>query len=145
MALKYTPKTERIEFADGDFIEVRGLSVPDIQQLVEVNMETARDLFDQFSGRAENSFTLDDATSLARHLVTTAPAIMAHVIALGADSTDQFDVIKTLPLDVQMAALEKIAKLTFAMQGGAKNFVETVLRISEGVNGLKGELTSPRN
>lgn len=143
MALKITLKTERIDFADGDFIEVRGLGVPDIMQLVEVHSETVSDLFDQFTGRDPNSITIDDLDQVPMALATRCPAIVAHVIALAADAQDQMDVVAKLPIDVQVAALEKIGTLTFGMQGGVKNFVETVTRIARGADGLIKEVKKP--
>jgi hypothetical protein len=140
MALKYTPKRAKIEFSDGDYVEVRGLSLPDLRILYETHAETVTSLFDKFTGRDPDNFSIEDLSLLAQVLVVEFPAIVAHVIALGADEPEQFETIATLPIDVQASALEKIAHLSFAMQGGAKNFAEIVVRMGEGVSGLKGEV-----
>lgn len=145
MTLKFTPKRKRIEFSDGDYIEVRGLNVPDISKLVETHRESAIMLYNKFTGLDAQPFTEDESSALATILVTTVPAVVAHVIAMACESEDQFELITQLPMDVQVSALEAISNLTFTMQGGVKNFVETVLRISEGVNGLKENLEKPRN
>lgn len=144
MALKFSIKKERIEFSDGDYVEVRGLALPDISALVDAHTATAVELFDKFTGRDADSFTDNDAGTLARELLIKFPAISTHVIALAADAVDQYDNIALLPPDVQVAALEKIAALTFQMQGGLGNFVETVLRLVKGANGLSTKLKSPR-
>lgn len=145
MALKYTPKIGRIEFADDDFIEVRGLGLPDISQLVEVHAQTAVEIFNKFTGRDKDGFTIDDAATLAQELLIKFPAVVAHVIALAADATDQMNTISSLPTDVQIAALEKIGSLTFQMQGGLGNFVETVTRLVRGANGLGKMLPNSPN
>lgn len=145
MALKFSMKKERVPFADGDYVEVRGLSLPDLSTLVDAHLETVTDLFNKFTGRDPNSFTNADAGTLARELVVKFPAICTHVIALAADVIDHFDDVAKLPPDVQVASLEKIATLTFQMQGGLGNFVETVLRIAKGANGLSDQIKKPRN
>ena len=144
MALKFTLKTKRIEFADGDYVEVRGLALPDIVQLVECHTETVTGLFDRFTGRDPNSFTEEEAGSLALNLASAFPGIAAHVIALGADAIDEIDTINKLPIDVQAEALEAISNLTFAMQGGVKNFAETVTRIAGGANGLVAQMKAKK-
>lgn len=141
MAIKFTVKTERVDFGD-NFVEVRGLSLPDISALVDAHTMTAVELFDKFTGRDKDSFTDADAATLARELVVKFPAICAHVIALAADAVDDYDLIKKLPADVQISALEKTAALTFQMQGGLGNFLETVLRLAKGANGLSDKLKS---
>ena len=145
MALKFTLKTERVEFADGDYVEVRGLALPDISALVDAHTATAVEIFDRFTGRAADPFTNDDAGTLAKELLLKFPAISTHVIALAADAVDKFDEIKLLPPDVQVACLEKIGNLTFQMQGGLGNFVETVLRLVRAGNGLSAKLKSRPN
>ena len=144
MALKFTLKKERVEFADDDFVEVRGLALPDISALVDAHADSAVEIFNKFTGRDPNSFTEGDAAAVGRELLLKFPAISTHAIALAADAVDQFDEIKLLPPDVQIACLEKIGKLTFQMQGGLGNFAETVLRLVREANGLSAKLKSPR-
>lgn len=145
MALKFTLKTERVEFAGGDYVEVRGLALPDISALVDAHADTAVEIFNKFTGRDADAFTEGDAATLARELLLKFPAVSSHAIALAADAVDQYDAICLLPPDVQISALEKIGKLTFQMQGGLGNFVETVLRLMQGANGLSAKVKSPLN
>lgn len=137
MALKFARKTETISFADGDGeLTLHGLALPEITVLVDAHKETVSQLFDKFTGRDPNSFTMEDAGSVAMAMVLQFPPIVAHVIALAADATEQFDEVGQLPLDVQVAALEKTALLTFSMAGGPKHFLEMIVRIAKGVSGF---------
>lgn len=134
-------RRDTVKTADGDTFTVRGLNVPDIVQIVEVNKPAVAALFDRLSGKDANSISVSDATSLITELISIAPQACAHAIALVADDQvvdrdGMFDAALRLPLDVQADALEKIAVLSFRMEGGPKKFVETVLRIAKGVNGL---------
>jgi hypothetical protein len=142
--MKYTLKTETIPF-DGGEITVRGLTVPDITQLVSVHQDTARSIYDRFSGKNADALSEQTVESLALEILGTFPAAVAHLIWLcdpehGDAPIDDYAV---LPVDVQVASLEKITTLTFAMQGGLKNFVETVARIAANAGGLSKELRKP--
>lgn len=132
MALTFTLQSEVIEFPGGS-LTVRGLSLPDVTKLVTVHREPITDLFNRYSGRDGEQITLGEASDIGFSLVMRAPVIAAHVIALAADAEDRMDTAGTLPVDVQVLALEKIAKLTFAMEGGPKKFVEMVVRIAKGM------------
>lgn len=136
MALKFTPKVKRIEFAEDNFIEVRGLGLADVSQLVDVHAQTAVEIFNKFTGRDSEAFTVDDMATVAQQLLIKFPGVVAHTIALAADEPNQIDVISKLPVGAQVEALETIGQLTFEMQGGLGNFVETVTRLARGANGL---------
>ncbi len=141
-------RTKRIEFGEDGHIEVRGLALPDIHQLVAVNYDEIAPLFDRFTGRdASNPITADDIDNgIMVDLVAKFPAIAAHVIALAADEPAAFSDIMKLPLGVQVAALEAIGTMTFSAPGGLKNFLETVLAVARGANGLRNQMIEkPRN
>lgn len=145
MALKFIPQTKKIEFTGGE-ITVRGLSYPDLAQLVEAHRGTATELYERFTGiRKQDAITADDAGSIAQEVVTKMPMIAAHVVALAADVPDEFETVIRLPIDVLTSALEATALLTFAMEGGAKNLLETVTRIAAGANRLTDDIKSPRD
>lgn len=143
MPIKFTAKYDRIPFDDGEnYVEVRGLNLPDISALVDAHTATVSNLFDKFTGRDPDSFSNLDAAVLARELITKFPAVCAHVVALAADATDELEMVAKLPVDVQIAALEKIANRTFVLQGGLGNFLETVLRMAQSANGLTAKTKS---
>lgn len=125
--------SETISFSGGSFA-VRGLSLPDIVMLVDMHREQLNDLFERFKGEPKEVGEMEE---VAMDLVTKAPVLVGHAISLAAGEPEQFETVMKLPLDVQVSALEKVALLTFALEGGAKNFVKTVLRIVQGANGLR--------
>lgn len=144
--MKYTLKTEPVTF-DGGEIVVRGLTVPDITQIVQVHQESATAIYEKFSGKDAAALSEQTVESVALELLGKFPAAIAHLLYLcDAEREPEalIEVYATLPVDVQAAALEKIATLTFAMQGGLKNFVETVVRITASASGLSKELKKPQ-
>lgn len=144
--MKYTLKTETINFEGGEII-VRGLTVPDITQLVQVHQDSTVAIYEKFTGKNANQLTEQTVESVALELLGKFPSAIAHLLYLcDADREPEstVDVYAGLPVDVQVAALEAIATLTFAMQGGLKNFVETVARIAANAGGLSKELRKPQ-
>lgn len=138
MPYSYTLTTERIEFTGG-FIAVRGLTIPEITQLVSVNSEAAIMLFDEIKHAAAEKKEFDLAFFLFSVLNRFSVAV-AHTIALAADCPDDIAGISKLPPDVQAAALEAIARISFAMDGGAKKFWQTVLSLLGEKGGLVEKL-----
>lgn len=144
--MKYTLKTETINFEGGE-ITVRGLTVPDITQLVQVHQDSAVSIYERFSGKDAASLSETTVESLALEMLGKFPAAIAHLLWLCDAEREEgtpVDDYAVLPVDVQVAALEQIAGITFAMQGGLKNFVETVVRISANAGGLSKELKKPQ-
>lgn len=145
MALNFKPQSHTIKFTGGD-ITVRGLTFPDISILVNAHRDKATELYERMAGiRQQDMITANDAGTIAMELVTTVPALVAHIIAMAADVPERFEDVLHLPPDVQAEALERITHLTFAMEGGAKNFIETVTRIATGANRLVDDLKAPQN
>jgi hypothetical protein len=128
MPVNFTLKYEEIKFTGGD-ISVRGLGIPEINQLVAVHTEAAVTLFGEIQAKAGKNDQLDIG-ELIFDVLNRFQAAVAHVIALAADEPDALPTIARLPVDVQLAALEKIATLSFAMDGGAKKFWEIVLNLA---------------
>lgn len=144
--MKYTLKTETIKFEGGE-ITVRGLTVPDITQLVQVHQDSAVAIYAKFTGKDAEQLSEQTVESVALELLGKFPAAIAHLLYLcdaEREPSINVEAYASLPVDVQVVALEKIAELTFAMQGGLKNFVETVVRIAANAGGLSKELRKPQ-
>lgn len=144
--MKYTLKTEAVHFEGGEIV-VRGLTVPDLTQLVEVHQDSAVAIYEKFSGKNAEALSEQTVESVALEILGKFPSAIAHLLYLcDADREPDTTVepYAILPIDVQVAALEKIATLTFAMQGGVKNFVETVVRLVANAGGLSKELRKPQ-
>lgn len=140
MPLNYTLKYEKIEFNDGqDDISVRGLGVPEITQIVSVNTEAAVALFDEIVKTAGEQKEIDLGLLIFTILQRFEIAV-AHTIALAADVPDQIDEVTKLPVDVQVKALEVIARRSFGMDGGAKKFWEIVAGLLAQNGDLKAKM-----
>lgn len=146
MAFNVKIKTARIIVDPADpsnAFDVRAIGFPEVAQLIDANRALIEPLFDRSTGRDKKN-PLVDFDGLARDLLVSAPAVVTHVIALAADvdTPEELKTVRQLPLDVQTVALEEIARLTFASVGGAKNFLETAIRMMGEVSGLATEAKS---
>lgn len=128
MALKFTLQTETVEFPGGE-ITIRGLTFPDIAQLVEVNRDALAPLFDKYSGRKPEKIVNEDAGDIVLDILTAAPAAVTNIIALAADAPDQFDLIAQIPIGAQIEIVIKIGELTFKTNGGAGNLAAVVTKM----------------
>lgn len=137
MPVTYTLSYEKIEFKGGE-LAVRGLGIPEISQLVSLNTEAAVTVFGEVQKLVAAGREIDLADLLFEILNRFQTAV-AHMIAIAADEPEQMVLISKLPVDVQVAAIEKIARLSFAMDGGAKKFWGTVLALLGKSDGLKAQ------
>jgi hypothetical protein len=128
--------SETVEYAGGDF-PVRALDFAGLTAVVRANLAPLSILYLKAQS-GETQFSLDDAASIVSALATSAPQAVAMIIALCAaepgedvEGTDLASA-SALPFTVQIDALEKIAKLTFATEGGPKKAMETFVRAVQG-------------
>jgi hypothetical protein len=125
-------QTETVETAGGEFA-VRGLSLPDIAEIFEAERAPLSKLFGEIAVDGAGGVLLDDMAGLAVKLASVAPSVVARIIASAADEEDETIALE-LPFPVQIDALEKIGRLTFATEGAAKKVMETIIRMVKGAN-----------
>lgn len=128
--------SETVVTPGGESFSVRGLSFVDISAVVRPYGPQLGSLFDGFK---DGTFSLDDPTALLSNLINRAPEAAALVIAVAADEED-VALAARLPFPVQLEALEKIAGLTFASEGGAKKVLETIIRVATGTTSALASL-----
>ncbi|AEY69565.1 tail protein [Burkholderia phage vB_BceS_AH2] len=123
--------TLRVEVPGGEeeqFFAVRGVNLVDIRALlVKHSSEMAR-LFDVFANGGEVKLdpeSIAAAASSVAGLINQAPALVADLIAMASGEEDAFEQALALPFPVQVDALTKIGKLTFASEDSAKKFLQT--------------------
>jgi hypothetical protein len=110
---------------------VRGLSLPDIINIVHEYRADALTLFEKFSSEdSVDSDTLYQVLAMAPDLV----GLLINLASDGGPST--LETAKKLPVSIQANALEEIAMLTFEAEGGPKKLVETVVRMMGGFTGV---------
>lgn len=127
MALKYKAKTAKIVEDDHFEIELHGLSLNDITQLVMINRSAIETLFDQVSGRDVSDIGDREVRGVMMDAVENAPALVAHVIALSAKALDEYDTIAELPIGLQIECLVKIGELTFTREFTPKKALALVV------------------
>jgi len=66
-------------------------------------------------------------------MMDAAPELVAHIIACAVGEADQWEKVHALPAPVQLELLEAAGTLTFAVEGGPKKVMETVIRLMQGV------------
>lgn len=108
---KYTLKTAKIASVEG--LVLHGLTPNDALQLFQLHRASMEALFAKLGGRDMAEVSETDVSDIALTLIESAPAFVAHVIALAAHAPEDFDEIVTFPLGVQIEALERISELTF--------------------------------
>lgn len=136
MALKRTLKT--VEVMDGGEVigSVHGLSFNTIVSLIELNMDAAQSLFNQFAGVDPESINEKVLMDAGWGMIKTVPLFVAQIIAMGTDAYDDADVnedeagtlefIMSMPMGSQYALLEKIAELTFNASATPKKLLALV-------------------
>jgi hypothetical protein len=127
---------ETVEFSGGTFA-VRGLSFNDVLTLVNDHRPAIEPLFLQ---AISGGLPTGDQFELGMMLVEKAPDVVAQAVALAADEPDAAEMFKKLPIDVQLDAIERVMRVTFALVGDPKKFVQTLLRIVESTKAVGTDL-----
>ena len=118
MALRdIVPQKRTIDAGGGVSFDVRGLTIDDISILIGQNREEVTTLF---SGRLTPA-----------ELLVQAPGFMAKMIAFAAGEADQEQQVRSLPMQIQMRALEAVWEMTVFDQE------ELVKQIRDLVGGLQ--------
>lgn len=124
--------TERIEWGSKvkQGLEVRGLSFHDLTMLFTAHGKDVDKIFQIIeAGQQGIGF---DVKEFGAELITKAPQVMAHLIALATDMPDQA-VAARMPLPVQIRILEAIYKMTIEETGGLNDFLALALRLMQTV------------
>lgn len=133
-SLKFTKAS--VETPMGEIV-LRGLTLPMVRELIQAHPVetqaiylTGLELSKQFETKPTEEV---DTVAFVGTVIHNAPTFVAHVIALASGDADDdaIEIAKSLPIDVQLACLEKIAAVTFVMEGGARNFIGSVLRLAK--------------
>lgn len=126
MPLKYKPKTAKIVEDDHFEIELHGLSLNDVTQLAMINREAIEALFDKVAGRDVSDIGDSEVRAVLLNAIESAPALVAHTIALSARALEEFDTIAGLPVGLQIECLMKIGELTFTREFTPKKVLALV-------------------
>ncbi len=138
MALSdYTPETLTVKTKKVSF-EVRGLSFTDLSSLVRAHYHDLEQLFDLYAKDAgDGQLTNLAIARYATSLISEAPALVSHIIALAADEPEMVNQASRLPLLAQTDALQKIGTLTFEEIGGVKKMLAQLSQLASELRGKR--------
>lgn len=115
----FTPDKVTVALGKNASVDVRGLGIQDFSQLMHVHLEDLAGLIDIYE-KSGGNFTEASLLQFVLRLVTDAPGLVAHAIALAADEPELVDKAASLPIPVQLKLVQAIGTLTFEDLGGAK-------------------------
>ncbi|QJI52241.1 pre-tape measure frameshift protein [Cronobacter phage JC01] len=135
----FQPETRTVKVKNVTF-EVRGLSFADISSLIRTHMDDLEAVFTMYEREAQGlNFGNLAMARLATALISDAPGLVAHIIALAADSPEFVDKAARLPAFTQLDALKKIGAMTFEEVGGVKKLLEMIVELVENLQPEKSE------
>lgn len=132
--------SSQIQVPGGDSFSVRGLSLQDISIIVRHHGAAMTLLFDRYIKQSGDGLPPADMATMGRALLEIAPDAAAEMVALAAGEPEGIDIVRTLPLPVQVDALDKLMSHTFATDQDLKKVIETVIRAATGTTGLINSL-----
>lgn len=120
----FQPETLTVKYK-GNELTVRGLSIIDISSILKVHMHDLETLFDMYEQESQGlTFGNVALAKYATRLISDAPGLVAHIIALACDEPAMVNKAERLPMIVQIEAIKKIGTLTFEEVGGVKKLIE---------------------
>lgn len=129
MALKnYIERTETVEIPNNEPLVVRGFSLPDIMLVAQRHRSAVEELFQKI---ADGELRADSVEEVIADVILQFAPVVGQVIASAAGEPEEWEVAMTLPLSVQVDALEKIVRLTFESSGGPEKFMGIIKRFLE--------------
>jgi hypothetical protein len=138
--LKFASDTVKTPMGD---ISLRGLQLPDVRSMLRDNPAEMAMVYEQVKSVAEQ-YKKDpesvDLFGLFGVVVQIAPKLVAHGIALAScdePDAEDIEIAEKLPLDVQLECIEKIASMTFALEGGARSFFGKTILLLQNMSRFK--------
>lgn len=121
----------RMGDADGQYFQVRGVNLTDLQVLMLSQAPQMAKVFEEFMELSDDGgFTVDKTKELIVGSIKKFPRLVAAVIALAAGEGDDEQAINNaaeLPLGMQIEALENIMVLSIKSDAQLKKLVEIVM------------------
>lgn len=114
--------SETIRVPGGE-ITVRGLGLDSVIFLLRTHGGPLQDVY----ARARSGEL--DPHAIAGSLFEESATLAGCIIACGAGEPDEFEKAMGLPAPSQIELLEAIGRMTFALEGGVKKFLETIERM----------------
>lgn len=110
----------------GGEVTVRGLGLDSVVFLLRTHAEPLQEVYLKATAGDIDGL---DTHAVAAAMLDESATLAACIIACAAGEPEEIDKAMGLPAPSQLELLEAIGRLTFAMEGGAKKFLETVERM----------------
>lgn len=125
-------------YQPAQYVRVRGFSTDDTMALAACHMGPLATLYQHAVTNGENFDSIAGFVKLASE---HAPEVLADVICIATDSRGDdylkaIEIAKKLPLAIQFEIVEKVARLTFPGDNSVGEFIETVVKMLGGIDGL---------
>jgi len=128
----YTPARQQVEVGRAT-LDFRGLGLDDFRVLIEAHFPDLEGLAELYTEATGNRFSMSAMQDLAMTLVSRAPVVAAHIIALAADEPAMIDKARSITAAGQLMCLMAILNLTCADVGGPKAALAMLPFLTKGV------------
>lgn len=124
-----------VELGGGKEFKIRGLNASDIMAVVRTHTPILMKLYADFKAQHQpgQPFTMDVVRGMLEKTLHEADDLVFILVASAADQPDKADVVRRLPMRVQLEAMEKAVMLSIQTEAELKKLQEVVLRIVAGV------------
>lgn len=133
----YKPPTKKLSFSGGDF-EVRAVSLMDVAVIIEAHETQIERIYQKVQMKTGQQITPELVGDVFMDVIREAPVLVGHLIAIAADERDAngdllLTVAGSLPMTVQVEALQAIGELTFTDLASVKKFGADVMKLIRGI------------
>lgn len=133
----YKPPTKKLSFPGGDF-EVRAISLMDVAVIIEAHEYQIEQIYQKVQKKTGQQITAELVGDVFMDAIRDAPILIGHLIAIAADEHDAngdllLTVAGSLPMTVQLEALQAIGELTFTDLASVKKFGADVMKLIRGI------------
>lgn len=105
----YRIRKETVDLGDGNAVEVRGLSLIDLQQTFDAHRLDMESLYE---GLMSGTISPEAKAETLLSVIKQFPSLVAMLIACACDEPEETTVVLTMPIPDQMALADSILKLT---------------------------------
>lgn len=114
----------------GGTISVRGLALNDITSLMRNHIDEVSTLFRLYDKEETRETAMAQSAQFAITIIQQTPELVARLIVMASDSAPE-DIAKAerLSLSTQVELLRNIIELTFEEAGGAKKFIDGLIKM----------------
>lgn len=142
----YAVPTETVKIDNKTSFTVLGISFEDLSKIIVKHGPVCVMLYAQFiESKEANGLRPETLGQFISMGMTKFPEAVTDMIwiASGDEAPEVREIVRRLPVGVQIDAIQKIIGLTFTGEADVKKLVELITQMSESVTGVLNELNAP--